>query len=102
MRTFGARRSPWPGTRPRSTKPVTSEPRSSMMVVTDRVDGDLVRRVSVLGDWLAEALEGDLARLRAAASAGVQAVDRGQLVIREREVEHVDVLCDSFTVGALH
>src|SRR5437773_6601546 len=40
-------------------------------------------------------LQGDYAWLRAPATAGVQAVDRGDLFGRQLEVEHVDVFSDA-------
>ena len=46
-------------------------------------------------DLAAEGLEGDCVWLGAAAAAGVEAVDRGELVGGQFEVEHVDVLCDA-------
>src|SRR5437773_12509892 len=40
-------------------------------------------------------LQGDYAWLRAPATAGVQAIDRGDLFGRQLEVEHVDVFSDA-------
>src|SRR6185503_9893175 len=50
---------------------------------------------SGLGDVAAERLERDVLGLRAAAAAGVEAVDGGDLVGGELEVEDVDVLGDA-------
>jgi hypothetical protein len=47
---------------------------------------------SGFGDRSAEALERDDLRLRTAALVGVQAVDPGELVVGELEVEDVEVL----------
>ena len=60
----------------------------------------LVRR-SGFRDLAAEALEGDGVRLGAAALAGVERVDGGQLVGGELEVEDVEVLGDAVRLGRL-
>ena len=54
---------------------------------------------SGFGDRPAEGLQGDDGGLGAAALAGVEAVDRGELLGRELEVEHVDVLRDPRRLG---
>src|SRR5207244_4819956 len=59
------------------------------------------RRLSGPRDLAAESLQGDCVGLGAAATAGVQAVDRDHLVGRQLEVEHVDVLCDAAGLGGL-
>src|SRR5438270_11482047 len=59
------------------------------------------RRLSSIRDLATERLEGDCVRLGAAATAGVQAVDRGHFLGRELEVEHVDVLRDAAGLGGL-
>src|SRR5436309_484376 len=52
-------------------------------------------RPSSLRDVATKRLEGDCTRLRAAATAGVQAIDRGDLFGRQFEVEYIDVLSDA-------
>jgi hypothetical protein len=54
-----------------------------------------VRCFSGFGDLAAEGLPGDLLRFRSATHAGVEGVDRGQLVGGEVEVEDVEVLRDA-------
>src|ERR1044072_5399003 len=58
-------------------------------------------RLSGLRDLAAESPQGDCVRVRAAATAGVQVVDRGHLGGRQLEVEHVDVLCNAAGLGGL-
>ena len=48
-----------------------------------------------------EGFQGDRVGLGSAAPTGVQAIDRGDLVGRQLEVEHVDVLCDAAGLGRL-
>src|SRR5437763_948914 len=54
-----------------------------------------------LRDRHAESLERDRVGLRAAAAAGVQRVDRGELVVGQLEVEDADVLGDAVRLGGL-
>src|SRR5207248_3347489 len=56
---------------------------------------DLCPRPSSLRDGATKRLEGDCPWLRAPPTAGVQAVDRGDLFGRKLEVEHVDVFRDA-------
>src|SRR4051812_30319613 len=57
--------------------------------------------VSRLGDLDAVVVEGDAVGLRSAAHAGVERVDRGDLLAGEREVEHVEVFGDAGGLGGL-
>src|SRR5215207_4228117 len=65
-------------------------------VMLTRVPGHVP---SVLGNGAAEVLQGDRFGMRAAALAGVEGVDGGELVGGEVEVEDVDVLRDPGRVG---
>jgi hypothetical protein len=58
-------------------------------------------RVLVLGNGAAEGLQGDHLGFRATALAGVEGVDRGELVGGEVEVEDVDILRDPGRLGRL-
>jgi len=58
------------------------------------------RRRSSLRDVATVCLYGDCTWLRAPTTAGVQAVDRGDLCGRQLEVEHVDVFSEYSRVSA--
>src|SRR3954467_14988032 len=79
-------------------------------IIVPRQSGDTWTPVRPSGRWsmrsglrdgLAEGFERDGLGLRPAAAAGVESVDRGQLVGRELEVEDVDVLGDPGGLGRL-
>src|SRR5690349_14426 len=67
-----------------ATAPIRHRPREIFQI-----------RRSGLGDLAAEGLPGDRLRLGTAAEAGVEGVDRGELVGGQLEVEDVEVLRDA-------
>jgi len=56
---------------------------------------------SGVGDRPAEPFQGEVGRLRAAAPAGVETIDRRQILVGQLEVEDVEVLRDAVRFGRL-
>ena len=86
---------------PSRTPPVSTARRDNRRVAVVTVGFSKVGSRSVLGDGAAEALQRDGFGLGAAAAAGVEPVDRGELVVGEVEVEDVEVLRDPGRLGRL-